>query len=80
MKTIPRLWAIQGISWLMAISGIVFPVVARLEGKKPEHWPLLIMFAGIVGLFIHGELKSMDKRITDIENSKKEPGEHAGGG
>ncbi len=70
MKRIPQLWAIQGISWILVITGAALPVVARFEGQEPEHWPLLIMFAGIVGVFSHGVLKSMDKRLADLENSQ----------
>ena len=75
MKTMPRLWAIQIISWIMILVGIVLPLVARVEGKKPEHWPMFIMLAGIVGVFSHSILKSMDKRISDLENSQQGSGE-----
>ena len=78
-KSRTNLRAIQVISWIIVISGVVLPLVARFEGKKPEHWPLLIMCAGIVGVFSHGVLKSMDKRITDIEKSKQGTGEQSTG-
>ncbi len=90
MKGIPALRtamrAIQRISWLMIITAVILTVIAQFEGEKPEPWPLFTlimfggMFAGIIGVFSHSVLTSMDKRITKIEDSQRVTGEPEAGG
>jgi hypothetical protein len=55
------------ISWIMLIAGPLIPIVARLEGKKLEQWPVFIMLAGVVGVFSHSVLASLDERVSKTE-------------
>lgn len=79
MKADRRLDAIQVISWIAVIAGVVFPVIARLEGKNVAQWPVFMVLAGIVGVFVHGVLRSLDKRIAEIEKSRGASGERRDG-
>jgi hypothetical protein len=65
-----KLWALKFISWLLIIAGVVLPFVAYLEGKKPEMWPVFILFAGVIGLYSHDILLSLHERISKLENRK----------
>ena len=67
--------AINGISWLMVISGVALPVIALLAGEKSPQWAPFMMMAGLVGVYSSALLKSMDKRITALEAERTEIGE-----
>lgn len=70
MKTLKKLRALKFISWLLIIAGVSLPVIALLEGKKAESWPMFILFAGIIGLYSHDILSSLNERIRKLEDMK----------
>ena len=71
MKIVRQLSGLRFISWLLMIAAVVLPIVAILEGKKPESWPMFIFFAGIIGLYSHNILSSLHERIRKLEDINK---------
>jgi len=52
----------------MVAAGIIFPLVAHLEGKKPEHWPFIALLGGFVALAYHDIVKALLERVSQLES------------
>ena len=79
MKTMILLRTIQIISWIMMLGGFLFPLIAHLEGKRLESWPIFILMAGVVGVFSHQVMRYLDQRISRMEGAQADKSQQTPG-
>ena len=67
-----HLRALAILSYLTMGVAAVLPIVARLEGKKPEMWAFGLLFAGAIGFATHRAVSSLSRRVSELEKQGRQ--------
>ena len=67
MKKYTYLFPLKMITYIILTAMLILPIVARLEGKKHEHWYFSLLFLGCSLCIIYTVIKSIDDRLKKIE-------------
>ena len=67
MKKYTSLFPLKMITYIILITMLILPIVARLEGEKNEPWVFSLIFLGCSLSIIYTVIKSIDDRLKKIE-------------
>jgi len=72
MRKINPLYSLKIITGIVCLTMVILPIVARLEGKRMDSYFLFsILFLGMSLCIIYSVCKSIDKRLSDIEEKNQ---------
>ena len=67
MKVRIHLRTLAIFSVLLSLFGVAIPIISLCTGEKGREWYVVALFAGTIGMLVHGVLGSFDRRLSALE-------------